>query len=171
MPQGFPSMVLCAQTGTRWCITISWLSANCCGLCRWLNSNNNDDGFQLASAAVGQAAAGPNSQPQLCYPAGQIAVAVTGKGAIYLLSADSADNRTIPIAAGNDVNVADTDTEGYVDAGQAGAPVSGYDLATGELLWTVPVPKSLGSDAQVSAFDGGFLVGALARGDGSIAYQ
>lgn len=37
---------------------------------------------------------------QLCYPAGQAAVAVPGEAVIYVLSADSADDRTIPIPPG-----------------------------------------------------------------------
>lgn len=128
-------------------------------------------GAQLASAAVGKPAAGQNAELQVCYPAGHIAVAVPGNGAIYLLSANPASNRTIPIPPGSQVRVAVTDTQAYVVAGQAGAPVSGYDLATGKLLWTVPVPASVGSEEDVSAFDGGFVVYANSPGAIGIAYS
>lgn len=55
------------------------------------------------------------------------------------------------------MSVAVTDTEAYVLPPQHGAPMYGYDLATGRLLWTVPVPGNEGNDS-VAAFDGGFVV-------------
>lgn len=93
----------------------------------------------------------------LCSPAGQPAVAVIQNGAIGVLSTDPADNRTIPVPPGKDVSVAVADTVAYFRTEQAGAPVYGYDLATGQRLWTARDPGTQ-AETTLYAFDGGFAV-------------
>lgn len=128
------------------------------------NDNNQEylitasTGATMATASVVSSASGQNDQLQLCHPAGQLSIAIPGNGAIYLLNADSAAERTIAIPPGNGVSVAIADTEAYVLPKQAGAPVYGYDLATGKLLWTVPTPGSSAADSTLDAFDGGFVL-------------
>ena len=96
-------------------------------------------------------------QPQLCSPGGQPAVAVVGNGAISVLSTDPAGNRTIAIPPGKNVSVAVAGTVAYVRAEQANAPVYGYDLATGQRVWTVRDPRTQ-AESTLYAFDGGFAV-------------
>jgi outer membrane protein assembly factor BamB len=93
--------------------------------------------------------------PVICHLGGRLAVAVPADGQIDVLSADPAYDRAIPIPSGGTVSVAVTDTLAYVRAPDPGAPVYGYDLATGELAWTLPEPASP-ADAVLYAFDGGF---------------
>jgi outer membrane protein assembly factor BamB len=114
---------------------------------------NASSGATLATQAVTSSA----SAPQLCDPNGQVVVAFAESGRIAMLSADPGYTRTMTILSGSDVKVAITGTVAYVRPPKAGAPVYGYDLATGERLWTVPAPGSP-ADAGLYAFDGGFMV-------------
>jgi hypothetical protein len=123
-------------------------------------------GVTLSSAAGSTGAAVDNPELQVCYPGGQLAVAVPDSGSIHVLSADQRQDRTVPIAPGQ-VDVAVTGTEAYVRQQQPGAPVLGYDLATGRLLWTAPAPGVPG-DATLQAFNGGFILEA--QGSAGVIY-
>lgn len=112
-----------------------------------------DIGATLSSLPVKPGADPP--RPVSAY--GQPAVAVVEKGAIGVLSYDPSQNRTIPIPSGKRVDVAVADSVAYVRVEKAGAPVYGYDLATGKQLWKVQVPKAPAEDS-LYAFDGGFAV-------------
>jgi outer membrane protein assembly factor BamB len=116
---------------------------------------------KASSASPG--AAVENQEIQVCSPGGHLAVAVPESGAIHVLSDDPAYDRTITIPKGNILDIAVTATEAYVLPAQAGAPVYGYDLATGKLLWTVPVPPGGSSDTLLYAFDGGFMLQGSAQ--------
>lgn len=118
-------------------------------------------GAVLAEATGSAGAAVDNENLQVCYPAGQLAVAVPDAvpygTAIHVLSADPSEDRTIAIPRANALDIAITATEAYVLPASKGAPVYGYDLATGKLLWTVPAP-GISSDTLLYAFDGGFML-------------
>jgi hypothetical protein len=117
------------------------------------------NGAVLATASsTSPGAAVDNQELQVAYPGGHLAVAVPESGAIHVLSDDAAYDRTITIPKANILDIAVTSTEAYVLASQAGAPVYGYDLATGKLLWTVPTPPGTPSDTVLYAFDGGFML-------------
>ncbi len=121
-----------------------------------LNARN---GAVLAKASsTSPGAAVQNQELQLAYPGGHLAVAVPESGAIHVLSDDPAYDRTITIAKANTLDIAVSSTEAYVLPSQAGAPVYGYDLATGKLLWTVPAPPGSSSDTLLNTFDGGFML-------------
>lgn len=135
------------------------------------DSDNNQEylitastGATVATASVGSGAGGQNGEIQVCHPAGRLSIAIPGNGAIYLLNADSPGERSFAVASGKNVSVAITDTEAYVLPGQAGAPVYGYDLATGKLLWTVPTPGRSAADSNLYAFNGGFVVEGTGTG-------
>ncbi len=120
-------------------------------------------GATLASAVGEPGAAVDNPEMQVCSLNGVPAIAIPEDGAIRLLSADRSDDRTIVIPKGQGVQVAVTGTEAYVRVPQPGAPVEGYDLATGELVWTTPAPGMPG-DATMFAFAGGFVLEGQAGG-------
>jgi outer membrane protein assembly factor BamB len=122
-------------------------------------SNLEDDLLNVATGAtisslVVMADAG---EPQLCAPGGHLAVVVDENDAIGVLSTDPAYNRTIALPAAGSVSVAVTGTLAYARAESAGAPVYGYDLATGKLKWKVRAPGT-SAQAGVDAFNGGFAV-------------
>jgi outer membrane protein assembly factor BamB len=137
-------------------ITLSQIGA---GLVAVAGSDRKDylldaaDGSIVSSLPV-EASAG---RPQPCSVSGDPAVAVVENGAIGVLSSDPADNRTIPIPPGKSVDVAVASTLAYVRAEKAGAPVRGYDLATGKLRWTLQMPRTQAEDT-LYAFDHGFAV-------------
>jgi hypothetical protein len=56
---------------------------------------------------------------------------------------------------------------GYARAQSAGAPVYGYDLATGKVKWKVRAPGT-SAQAGVGAFNGGFAV--LDRSGGMVCH-
>lgn len=95
--------------------------------------------------------------PQPCTVYGNPAVAVIENGAIGVLSSDRADNKTIRIAPGPHVATAIASTVAYVRAQQPGAPIDGYDLATGRVRWSVRQPGTQAYD-NLDAFDGGFVL-------------
>jgi hypothetical protein len=117
-------------------------------------------GAVLARTAVSTAAAVDNDALAVCYPGGQLAVAIPDPaGAIRILSADQAYDRTITIPPGKDVSVGISRTEAYVFPANGSTGVSGYDLATGKVLWTEPTPGGMDPSGTVlAAFDGGFLL-------------
>lgn len=121
-----------------------------------LRAKNGAVVTKASSASPG--AAVENQQVQVCSPGGHPAVAVPESGAIHVLSDDPAYDRTITIPKANILDIAVTATEAYVLPSQAGAPVYGYDLATGKLLWTVPAPLGSSSNTLLYAFDGGFML-------------
>jgi PQQ-like domain len=99
---------------------------------------------------------------QICYPGGQLAVALLGDKRIYLLSADPRYERTISVPAGVDPytgTVEITASQAYVRIPRRGEPILGYDLATGRLLWKVKAPGSP-PDVSLLPFDGGFGLGS-----------
>jgi outer membrane protein assembly factor BamB len=110
------------------------------------------------ASSTSPGAAAENQQIQVCSPGGHLAVAVPESGAIHVLSDDPVYDRTITIPKSNTLDITVTATEAYVLPSQAGAPVYGYDLATGKLLWTVPAPAASSSDTLLYAFDGGFML-------------
>ena len=100
-----------------------------------------------------------SDSPQICDPGGQVAAAVAGNKQIHILSADPAVAKTIAISGGP-TSVVITSAVAYVRPARRGAPVYGYDLATGKLAWKVPEPGSP-AGADLYAFDGGFAVGTF----------
>jgi outer membrane protein assembly factor BamB len=112
-------------------------------------------GATLAAEPV-QLSGKRTSPPELCDPNGQRTVAFSENGHIVTLAAAPGDTGTFAIASG-DTSVATSGTIAYVRAEQADAPVRGYSLATGKLLWTVPDPHS-GADGILFSFEGGFEV-------------
>jgi outer membrane protein assembly factor BamB len=111
---------------------------------------------------------------QTCDPQGQLAIAFAAANAIHVLSGGT--DRAFAIPSGEFGDVVITATEAYVLPQQAGAPVYGYDLATGNLLWTVQLPNSSNPGQSVvlmSAFNGGFIVadGPMKGSDTYYAYR
>lgn len=138
------------------------------------DSDNNQEyllnartGATLVTAKVGSKASGQNDGLQVVHPAGHVAIAIPDDGVIHVLSANPAVSRAIPIPQGANVRVTVADTEAYVLVPQAGGSVRGYDLATGKLLWTVPVPGS-GAESALDAFNGAFVVQGNVSGGGTV---
>jgi hypothetical protein len=116
---------------------------------------NARTGATLAAEPV-QLSEKTTSGPELCDPNGQLVVAFSEDGRIVMLSAAPAYTRTVTIPSG-DTSVAIGGSIGYVREDRADAPVRGYSLATGELLWTAQAPRSA-ADAILYSFDGGYEV-------------
>ena len=127
-------------------------------------------GMTLEAQAVNSNSSATNATLQMCQTADQLGVAITEPGKIVVLGIQPNDSWTIAIPQGKNASVAVTDTEVYVRLQQAGAPVYGYDLGSGQLLWTVPLPGSP-ADSTVSAFDGGFAVGQDLPYTGYVIYR
>jgi outer membrane protein assembly factor BamB len=127
-------------------------------------------GSTLETQPVSSDSSGSNATLQMVQLAGQTAVAITESGKIVVLGIKPNDRWTIAIPGGNNVSVAVADSEVYVRLQQAGAPVYGYNLFSGKLLWTVPLPGSA-ADSTLVAFDGGFALTQELPGTGYLIYR
>lgn len=112
---------------------------------------------------AGETIATRSLEPAVCTLGRQPAVALTTNDRIYVLSPDRRYDRTIVLPRSVDPTTVDvTASMAYVRAPGRGAPVDGYDLATGRRAWEVQAGGSP-TATDVNGFPGGFSVWSAGR--------